>query len=103
MDHRWGHRSRADLPVQLRVSSRILATGRLCDISISGGFIRSATVPALMTRIRLIGISRPGAQSEPLELEGFVVRRAVDGFGIEWVELTSGAGPEVTAAPTVRR
>lgn len=91
MDHRWGHRMRADLPVQVRLSSQTVGTGRLCDISISGGFIRSGAVPTLMARVRLNGIGRAGTDTEAIELEGFVVRRAPDGFAVEWVELTSGA------------
>jgi hypothetical protein len=87
MDHRWGQRITVDLAVQLLCHPRTIAVGQLANVSVSGAFVRTAMVPALLAPVRILGFlsEREGARREAIE--GYVVRRERGGFGIEWFEL----------------
>ena len=87
MDHRWGQRITVDLAVQLLCHPRTIAVGQLANVSVSGAFVRTAMVPALLAPVRILGFlsEREGARREAIE--GYVVRRERGGYGIEWFEL----------------
>jgi hypothetical protein len=87
MDHRWGQRVAVDLAVQLLCHPRTIAVGRLMNVSISGGFVRTGLVPALLAPVRILGFLSEHEGMRREALEGYVVRRERGGFGIEWFEL----------------
>jgi hypothetical protein len=87
MDHRWGQRVAVDLAVQLLCYPRTVAVGRLMDASVSGAFVRTGLVPALLAPVRLLGFLSEHEGTRHQVIEGYVVRRERDGFGIEWFEL----------------
>ena len=87
MDHRWGQRVAVDLAVQLLCHPRTIAVGRLMNASISGAFVRTGLVPALLAPVRILGFLSEAEGTRREVLEGYVIRRERDGFGIEWFEL----------------
>jgi PilZ domain-containing protein len=105
MEHRWGTRVRRDVPVKIICAPAAVGAGRLVNLSVSGGFVKSALVPKLMAHVQLLADT--GARPEqPFEaLEGHVVRQTRSGFGLEWIELAPEAvcrllhRPEPARAP----
>jgi len=87
MDHRWGQRVAVDLAVQLLCHPRTIAVGRLMNVSVSGAFVRTGLVPALLAPVRIVGFLSETEGTRRAAVEGYVVRRERDGFGIEWFEL----------------
>ena len=87
MDHRWGQRVAVDLAVQLLCHPRTIAVGRLMNVSVSGAFVRTGVVPALLAPVRIVGFLSETEGTRREAIEGYVVRRERDGFGIEWFEL----------------
>jgi hypothetical protein len=87
MDHRWGQRVVVDLAVQLLCHPRTVAVGRLMNCSVSGAFVRTGLVPALLAPVRILGFLSEHEGMRREAIEGYVVRRERGGFGIEWFEL----------------
>lgn len=87
MDHRWGQRVAVDLAVQLLCHPRTVAVGRLMNVSVSGAFVRTGVVPALLAPVRILGFLSEHEGMRRAAIEGYVVRRERGGFGIEWFEL----------------
>ncbi|MEJ0039136.1 MAG: hypothetical protein WDO68_24285 [Gammaproteobacteria bacterium] len=87
MDHRWGQRVGVDLAVQLLCHPRTVAVGRLMDVSVSGAYVRTGLVPALLAPVRILGFLSEHEGMRREAIEGYVVRRERGGFGIEWFEL----------------
>lgn len=87
MDHRWGQRIVVDLPVQLLCHPRTIAVGRLTNVSVSGAYVRTGLVPALLAPVRILGFLSESEGTRRAAVEGYVVRREREGFGIEWFEL----------------
>ena len=87
MDHRWGQRVAVDLAVQLMCHPRTVAVGQLMDVSVSGAFVRTGLVPALLAPVRILGFLSEHEGMRREAIEGYVVRRERRGFGIEWFEL----------------
>src|SRR3954469_23109901 len=87
MDHRWGQRVTVDLAVQLLCHPRTIAVGRLMNVSVSGAYVRTGLVPALLAPVRILGFLSETEGTRREAIEGYVVRREREGFGIEWFEL----------------
>ena len=86
MEHRWGERSKLNIPVQIDCGPRGTVLGVMRDASASGAFLCTAAQIPLWTHVR-VGFA--GAPSYSVEAQ--VVRRAADGFGLEWAELAPRA------------
>jgi hypothetical protein len=76
-----------DLAVQLLCHPRTIAVGRLMNVSVSGAFVRTGLVPALLAPVRILGFLSEHEGMRHEAIEGYVVRRERGGFGIEWFEL----------------
>src|SRR3954469_5340793 len=87
MDHRWGQRVTVDLAVQLLCHPRTIAVGRLMNVSVSGAYVRTGLIPALLAPVRILGFLSETHGTRAGGNAGYVVRRAGGGFGIEWFEL----------------
>jgi hypothetical protein len=87
MDHRWGQRVAVDLAVQLLCHPRTIAVGRLMNVSVSGAYVRTGLIPALLAPVRILGFLSETEGMRREAIEGYVVRREREGFGIEWFEL----------------
>jgi len=86
MEHRCGSRYKVDVELYLRtLGGAVCSTGRLCEVSASGGFVRTALPVPPLAYITLQLIS-----DSSLYFEGHVIHRAPDGIGIEWSEYAPG-------------
>jgi hypothetical protein len=84
MEHRWGGRSKLNIPVQVDCGSRGIVLGVLRDASASGAFLCTGAQLPLLANVHVEFVSPRGEQHA---VEAQVVRRAPDGFGLEWMEL----------------
>lgn len=84
MEHRWGGRSKLNIPVQVDCGSRGTALGVMRDASASGAFLCTAAQLPLLANVHVEFVTKRG---EHHAVEAQVVRRASDGFGLEWMEL----------------
>ena len=75
------------MAIQLLSHPRTIAVGRLMNVSVSGAFVRTGLVPALLAPVRILGFLSESEGSRREAIEGYVVRRERDGFGVEWFEL----------------
>jgi hypothetical protein len=76
-----------DLAVQLLCHPRTVAVGRLMNVSVSGAYLRTGLVPALLAPVRILAFLSEGEGTRREAIEGYVVRRECGGFAIEWFEL----------------
>jgi hypothetical protein len=83
MEHRWGTRSKLDIPAQVQCGSQGLLFGTLRDASVSGAFFSTAAQMPLLASVHV----QLGAHSQIPRIEAYVIRRAADGFGLEWADL----------------
>ena len=88
MEHRLGTRHAIDLEVYLRTwGSRVLASGRLKDLSVSGAFVATQLPcrPLLQVAVQIVA---PGqSRRSSISVQGQIVRVGEDGIGLEWDEL----------------
>ena len=93
MEHRWGERSKLNIPVQVDCGARGVVLGVMRDASASGAFLCTAAQLPLLANVR-VQLGGAAARGNGHGVEAQVVRRAPDGFGLEWMEL---APPAVVA------
>jgi hypothetical protein len=87
MEHRCGTRYVVDVPVYVRTRNAALSSaGRLCEISITGGFVETVMPAPPLSYIAIQVVTDEKLPRELLFLEGQVVRRDPQGLGIEWNE-----------------
>lgn len=80
MEHRYGMRYPVDVGVYARsLHGAVSSIGHLCEISISGGFVRTTLPirPLAYVSLEILVSGRPA-------IEGQVVRHTPDGVGVEW-------------------
>jgi hypothetical protein len=96
MEHRWGERFTLNIPVQVDCGPRGTVLGVLRDASASGAFLCTAAQIPLWTSVRVdfVGV-------HAFSVEAQVVRRAADGFGLEWSDLAPRSVVELTHAPRI--
>jgi len=88
MEHRWGTRISIDAPVRWYSAAGAERDGRLCNLSLSGAFIRVDVDLRILTPLAV----RIGPALSPLD--AYVTRLTREGVGVEWCEF---------APPTVAR
>ena len=91
MDHRWGMRKPINLNVQLIAQPGAIAPGWLTDASASGAFVRTELSLRILTPVRILVVDPLPTGSRPIDLSGYVIRRAQSGVGLEWWNLLPGA------------
>jgi hypothetical protein len=91
MEHRYGDRRAANLPVRLLLPPREVVLGRVRDISLSGAFVQTYRELPAMTRV-LVELRTPAGSGQVTRqrIAGFVVRNGATGVGIEWAEFAPG-------------
>jgi hypothetical protein len=81
MEHRWGERHAFDQMVLLRAAGwRVPA--RVKNMSISGAYLHCTIPDASVVRVRVDFRRQPRAP----QVIAYVVRRTVEGIGVEWGE-----------------
>jgi len=84
MEHRWGKRVHADLEVKIFADPASAGWGTLRDISVSGGFIETALRIPTLSRLCM---TVPGAAHRRTRVvHAIVVRKNLDGVGVEWFD-----------------
>ncbi len=103
MEHRWGERFAVDVAVRLGTRPYSVRTGRLLDVSVSGGNIAIGTDLRVLSRVQ-IALVLPGrfAQATPL-ISAYVARRHRDGVGVEWCEFAPEAVLELLRSSPRRK
>jgi hypothetical protein len=87
MEHRCGDRRPANLAVRLILPPEEMLLGRIRDLSLSGAFVQTHRELRPLTRVIVeLQAMLPGltARAAGRRIEGFVVRNAATGVGIEW-------------------
>jgi hypothetical protein len=97
MEHRWGARSRLNVPVQIDCGTGAVVFGVLRDASVSGAFVYTAAQMPAMTVVRLLPISARCHSHEAVE--AYVVRWTPEGCGLEWSELAPAGIVELMYLP----
>jgi hypothetical protein len=101
MEHRWGERFAVDIAVRLGSKPYAVRTGRLADVSMSGGNILVGVDLRLLSRVQ-VALVLPGrfAHATPV-VSAYVVRKHRHGVGIEWCEYAPQAVVELLRSPAV--
>lgn len=84
MEHRWGHRREVSRPVQLQTRGGVIARGRLCNVSTSGGYIATHLPVPLFTNVTVQFTAMVEGKRTRASVEGQVVRRDRGGVAVEW-------------------
>jgi hypothetical protein len=91
MEHRWGERVGVDIPVRITGHPFTVRTGRLHNLSVSGGFIRVDSEVRPLSRI-FVAIELPHRPKRDAPIiPAFVTRKFKDGIGVEWCEFKPAA------------
>jgi hypothetical protein len=92
MERRWGNRVALAQPVRMIGNRKAMGLGLLCDVSVSGGFIRTRLQLPELTRVclRWHDSRREGGAKRSADrdysLEAFVVRCSETGVALEWCQ-----------------
>jgi hypothetical protein len=101
MEHRCGTRYRVDVEVYVHTCQGAVASiGRLTEISVSGGFVKTH-LPAHAIALVSLRTRLPGLNRAVPNIQGYVVRRAATGVGIEWLEFAPELVQYLTQHPTI--
>jgi hypothetical protein len=90
MEHRWGERALLDQPVRLDARPGLIAVGRLRNASLSGGYVETAAIVPLGTRLHVELEWIYWKRAEHFRIPAYVVRADENGFGLEWCEFAPG-------------
>jgi hypothetical protein len=100
MERRWGNRVVLEESVRVRRDAEVVGVALLCDVSLSGGFVRTHLQLPPMARvcIELHDEAEAHSGSRALQhfadtarpecsIDAFVVRRTESGLALEWCDL----------------
>jgi hypothetical protein len=102
MEHRWGSRTPANQWVRIAVAGQPFCLARLRDVSASGAFVVTTLHASYMAAIDLRILLRP-ANRRGATLKGIIVREALDGIAIEWLEFNPASVRELLRASESER
>lgn len=91
MEHRWGKRWEVERAVHLRTRSGVASRGRVCNVSISGAYVVAPLPVRLLSHVQVHFVAEQMSRRVTTAIEGQVVRRTDDGFGLEWCEFAPEA------------
>jgi hypothetical protein len=91
MEHRWGHRVDADLPVMIGYDGRMSGMGRVSNVSLSGALLVTALNVPLHASVTVSPLRDGKATAD---LSACVVRTDAGTVAVEWRDMAS---PQVIA------
>jgi hypothetical protein len=98
MEHRWGERTRVDIPTRIATRHSVLVgAGRFTNLSASGGFIAGSLSVRLFSQVQVSVVS-PSPQREAVLLAAYVSRKCSSGVGVEWCDFAPMAVTELLRA-----
>jgi hypothetical protein len=95
MDHRWGKRLVANLDVRYCAADGPIESGRLRDLSTSGGYLETVRALPVFSMIEVCVPQESAPDARARDLRAYIVRRDAEGVGFEWDELHSGTVAEL--------
>jgi hypothetical protein len=102
MEHRWGQRFEVDILVRVHSRPYAVRTGRLTDVSMSGGFIVSNVELRELRRLQIaLVLPHRFSQATPV-ISAYVARRHRDGIGVEWCDFAPQAVVELLRSPAAK-
>jgi hypothetical protein len=102
MEHRWGQRFEVDILVRVHSRPYAVRTGRLTDVSMSGGFIATNMDLRELRRLQ-IALVLPHRFSQATALiSAYVARRHRDGIGVEWCDFAPEAVVQLLRSPPAK-
>jgi hypothetical protein len=104
MEHRWGARLKAEIPVLLKTRGGVIGAGCIKDFSVSGAFIATTLPIAVLSQVNVTFRSgrRNTHSTGSSTFEAQVVRRTPDGFAVEWCEFATHDAIAFAAAKRVK-
>jgi hypothetical protein len=109
MEHRWGERFVVDIAVRLGSRPYAVRTGRLIDLSMSGGRITIGMDLRVLSRVQ-VALVLPArfSQATPVPvISAYVARRCRDGVGVgvgvEWCDFAPQAVVELLRSSALHR
>jgi hypothetical protein len=103
MEHRWGERFSVDLGVRIAARPFAVRTGRLVNLSLSGGAVEIAFELRALSRVRLaIVMPHRFTHATPV-ISAFVARRYPGWVGLEWCEFAPRPVVELLRSPEFAR
>jgi hypothetical protein len=84
MERRWGNRLVLDEMVRVMREQEIMGLACLHEVSLSGGLLRTRWQIPSLTRVH-VELCEEGPVADRI-IEAFVVRRSLEGVGLEWCE-----------------
>jgi len=98
MEHRWGERTRVDIPTRIATRHSVLVgAGRFSNLSASGGFIAGSFSVRLLSQVQVSVVS-PSPLLEAVLLAAYVSRKCSSGVGVEWCDFAPMAVTELLRA-----
>jgi hypothetical protein len=102
MEHRWGQRFEVDILVRMHSRPYAMRTGRLTDVSMSGGFIVTSVDLHELRRLQIaLVLPHRFHQATPV-ISAYVARRHSDGIGVEWCDFAPQAVVELVRSPAAK-
>lgn len=99
MEHRWGERFAVDIVVRLGSRPYTVRTGRLIDLSMSGGSITIGMDLRVLSRIQVALVLPARLSRATPVISAYVARRHRDGVGVEWCDFAPQAVVELLRSP----
>ena len=86
VEHRWGQRVLADVPVTITCEGQQFGMGRISNVSLSGALL---VTPLKMALHASVAISLIGEARSSEDIFASVVRTVPGGFAVEWRDMAS--------------
>src|ERR1700691_5525056 len=103
MEHRWGERFAVDILVRVGSRPYAVRTGRLTDLSMSGGSIKIASDLRILSRVQVALVLPARFSHATPVVSAYVARRHRDGVGVEWCDFAPQAVVDLLRSPAGRR
>ncbi len=102
MEHRWGQRFAVDIPVRVHSRPYTVRTGRLTDVSMSGGFIEASLDLRELRRLQIaLVLPHRFSHATPV-ISAYVARCRHHGIGVEWCDFAPQAVAELLRSPAAK-
>jgi hypothetical protein len=86
MEHRWGERMAVDVPIRLGATVFSAKRGRLVNLSLSGGFIKTNLNLRVLSRLEVVIEAPRRVKRDAVMVAAYVARKTDEGIGVEWCE-----------------
>ena len=103
MEHRWGERFSVDLAVHIAARPFAVRTGRLVNLSLSGGGVQGGFELRVLSRVQIALVLADGFTHATPMISAYVARSYPGGFGVEWCEFAPRSVVELLRAAALRR